>query len=89
MQMVREKGCRGDTLPTGGYGWPASILLVGHQMAAGRLSARLDQLPRAGLPVGAQSLSGRPPVMVEPARRVSIKVQARMVPIAARIAAPR
>jgi hypothetical protein len=37
LRMVREKGYRGDSLPAPGYGWPTSIITIGHQMATGRL----------------------------------------------------
>jgi hypothetical protein len=37
LRMVREKGYRGDSLPAPGYGWPTSIITIGHQMAAGHL----------------------------------------------------
>jgi hypothetical protein len=37
LQMVREKGYRGDSLPAPGYLWPTSIITIGRQMAAGRL----------------------------------------------------
>lgn len=37
LQMVREKGYRGGTLPAPGYLWPTSIITIGRQMAAGHL----------------------------------------------------
>jgi hypothetical protein len=43
LRMVREKGYQGDSLPAPGYGWPTSIITVGHQMAAGRLERERAQ----------------------------------------------
>jgi hypothetical protein len=37
LRMVREKGYQGASLPAPGYGWPTSIITIGHQMAAARL----------------------------------------------------
>jgi hypothetical protein len=48
LRMVREKGYRGDTLPAPGYGWPTSIITIGHQMAAGHLERERVVTERQG-----------------------------------------
>ncbi len=48
LRMVREKGYRGDTLPAPGYGWPTSIITIGHQMAAGHLGREPVATKRQG-----------------------------------------
>jgi hypothetical protein len=37
LQMVREKGYRGSTLPAHGQGWPSEILAAAREIARGRL----------------------------------------------------
>jgi hypothetical protein len=48
LQMVREKGYQGTTLPAPGYLWPTSIIKIANQMAAGHLKREPTQTERGG-----------------------------------------
>jgi hypothetical protein len=37
IQMVQEKGFRGDVLPAHGSGWPSNVVAAGHEIASGHL----------------------------------------------------
>jgi len=54
LQMVHEKGYRGDTLPAPGYLWPTSIITIGKQMAAGHLETESTKSVRDGKVVTTQ-----------------------------------
>lgn len=40
LQMVHEKGFRGDVLPARGNGWPSYIVTAAREIAAGHLRRR-------------------------------------------------
>lgn len=68
LRMVREKGYRGDTLPAPGYGWPTSIISIGHQMAAGHLEHQKTATVRHGqfITTGGFLMRADPPVTCFP-----------------------
>jgi hypothetical protein len=54
LQMVREKGYRGDALPLHGQGWPSQILSAAREIAHGHLRRRpaVRTIYMKGLPAG-------------------------------------
>lgn len=66
LQMVREKGYRGDTLPPHGQGWPSQILTSAREIAHGHLRRKpaVRTIYMRGLPAGYITPAGAAPASV-------------------------
>jgi hypothetical protein len=66
LQMVHEKGFRGDVLPAHGNGWPASIVTAAREIAAGHLRRQPAVKTRYahGVVVGVQTPRNAAPASV-------------------------
>jgi hypothetical protein len=66
LQMVHEKGFRGDLLPAHGNGWPASIVTAAREIAAGHLRRRpaIRTYYEHGVVVGVQTPRNAAPASV-------------------------
>jgi hypothetical protein len=66
LQMVHEKGFRGDVLPAHGNGWPASIVTAAREIAAGRLRRQpaVKTFYEHGVVVGVQTPRNAAPASV-------------------------
>ncbi|HET7054320.1 MAG TPA: hypothetical protein VFI09_10445 [Solirubrobacterales bacterium] len=66
LQMVHERGFRGDVLPPHGSGWPASIVKAAREIAAGHLRHRPAVKTRYahGVVIGVQTPRNAAPVSV-------------------------
>ncbi|MGC1165287.1 MAG: hypothetical protein WA862_04195 [Solirubrobacterales bacterium] len=66
LQMVREKGYRGNALPPHGVGWPSEILTAAREIARGHLRRKpaVTTIYVKGLPVGQMTPAGAAPASV-------------------------
>lgn len=66
LQMVREKGYRGNVLPSHGQGWPSEIVAAAGEIAHGHLRRRpaVTTIYRQGLPAGYITPAGAAPASV-------------------------
>jgi hypothetical protein len=66
LQMVRERGYRGDALPPHGQGWPSEILTAAREIAAGHLRRKpaVTTFYVKGLPAGSMTPAGAAPASV-------------------------
>jgi hypothetical protein len=66
LQMVREKGFRGDALPPHGQGWPSEILTASREIARGHLRRKpaVRTIYVKGHPVGYTTPAGAAPASV-------------------------
>jgi len=66
LQMVREKGYRGDALPPHGQGWPSQILTAAREIARGHLRREpaVKTIRVKGLPAGYMTPAGAAPASV-------------------------
>jgi hypothetical protein len=66
LQMVREKGYRGNALPPHGRGWPSEILTAAREIASGHLRRKpaVTTIHVKGLPTGYITPAGAAPVSV-------------------------
>jgi hypothetical protein len=66
LQMVREKGYRGDALPPHGRGWPSQILAAAREIASGHLRRKpaVRTIYMKGFPAGYMTPAGAAPASV-------------------------
>jgi hypothetical protein len=66
LQMVHEKGFRGDVLPAHGNGWPAAIVTAAREIAAGHLRRQpvVKTYYEHGVVVGVQTPRNAAPASV-------------------------
>jgi hypothetical protein len=66
LQMVRERGYRGNVLPPHGRGWPSEILTAAREIASGHLRRRpaVTTVYVHGLPAGYMTPAGAAPASV-------------------------
>lgn len=66
LQMVREKGYRGNALPLHGQGWPSEILTAAREIARGHLRRRpaVTAIYVKGHPAGYLTPAGAAPASV-------------------------
>lgn len=66
LQMVRERGYRGDALPPHGRGWPSEILTAAREVAHGHLRRKpaVTTIYMKGLPAGYITSAGAAPASV-------------------------
>jgi hypothetical protein len=66
LQMVRERGYEGDTLPPHGSGWPSEVLTAAREIAAGHLRRRpaVKTFYVHGQPAGYMTPAGAAPASV-------------------------
>jgi hypothetical protein len=66
LQMVRERGYRGNSLPPHGRGWPSEILTAAREIASGHLRRKpaVTTIHVHGLPAGYMTPAGAAPASV-------------------------
>jgi hypothetical protein len=66
LQMVRERGYRGNALPPHGQGWPSKIVTAAREIAAGHLRRKpaVTTIHVKGLPAGYMTPAGAAPASV-------------------------
>ena len=66
LQMIREKGYRGNAMPLHGRGWPSNILTAAEEIAHGRLRRKpaVVTVRIKGLPAGYMTPAGAAPASV-------------------------
>jgi hypothetical protein len=66
LQMVHEKGFRGDVLPAHGNGWPSNVVAAGREIAAGHLRRlpAVKTIHRDGVVIGVMTPRNAAPASV-------------------------
>ena len=66
LQMVHEKGFRGEVLPAHGSGWPSNVVAAGREIASGHLRRRpaVKTIRRDGVVVGVSTPKNAAPASV-------------------------